>query len=82
MRHRLQRSGCGRRVRVHLLNGTRIGLAGVGEGNERLTFPSHYQVGDGRITVATLDKIRRTFRRSQQMVRAIGIGLCTKSNRV
>ena len=33
-----------RRVRVHLPNGTRIGLAGVGEGDERLTFPSHYRV--------------------------------------
>lgn len=35
-----------RRARVHLPNGTRIGLAGVGEGDERLTFPSHYQVGE------------------------------------
>ena len=35
-----------RRVRVHLLNGTQIGLAGVGEGDERLTFPSHFQVGE------------------------------------
>ena len=34
------------RVRVHLLNGTRIGLAGVGEGDERLTFHSHFQVGE------------------------------------
>ena len=33
-----------RRVRVHLPNGTRIGLAGVGEGDERLTFPSDYCV--------------------------------------
>ena len=35
-----------RRVRVHLPNGTRIGLAVVGEGDERLTFASSYQVGD------------------------------------
>jgi len=35
-----------RRVRVHLPNGTQIGLAGVGEGDERLTFPSHFQVGE------------------------------------
>ena len=35
-----------RRVRVHLPNGTRIGLAGVGEGDERLTLPSHFQVGE------------------------------------
>ena len=31
---------------MHLLNGTQIGLAGVGEGDERLTFPSHFQVGE------------------------------------
>ena len=34
------------RVRVHLLNGTQIGLVGVGEGDELLTFPSHYLVGE------------------------------------
>ena len=35
-----------RRVRVHLPNGTRIGLAGVGEGDDILTLPSHYLVAE------------------------------------
>ena len=35
-----------RRVRVYMPNGTMIGLAGVGEGDDILTIPSHFLVGE------------------------------------
>ena len=34
------------RVKVYTTSGVQIGLAGVGEGDNRLTFPRHYQVKD------------------------------------
>ena len=34
------------RVRVWTLGGTQIGLPGVGEGDNRLTFPRHFLVGE------------------------------------
>ena len=33
------------RIRAYNMNGERIGVAGVGEGNERLTFPAELRVG-------------------------------------
>ena len=35
---------CTHRVRVYTMNGTQIGLIGVGEGKNKLTFPAHYLV--------------------------------------
>ena len=34
------------RVRAYTLDGVQVGLAGVGEGDKRLTFPAYYLVGD------------------------------------
>ena len=34
------------RVRVYTAAGTQIGIAGVGEGENRLSFPRHFLVGD------------------------------------
>ena len=34
------------RVRAYTLDGVQVGLADVGEGNQRLTFPACYLVGD------------------------------------
>ena len=34
------------RIRVYTLSGTQIGFPGVGDGANRLTFPSFYVVGD------------------------------------
>ena len=34
------------RVRAYTLDGVQVGLAGVGEGDQRLTFPACYLVGD------------------------------------
>ena len=34
------------RVRVWTLGGTQIGIPGVGEGDNRLTFPRHFVVGE------------------------------------
>ena len=35
-----------RRITIHTAGGTQIGLAGVGEGEERLTYPEHWTVQD------------------------------------
>ena len=35
-----------RRISIYTMNGTQIGLAGVGEGEEALTFPAHWDVQD------------------------------------
>ena len=35
-----------RRVKVYTLNGKQIGKPGIGEGEERLTFPASFLVGD------------------------------------
>ena len=35
----------GMRIRAYNINGERIGVAGVGEGNQRLTFPAELRVG-------------------------------------
>ena len=34
------------RVRAYTLDGVQVGLAGVGQGDQRLTFPACYLVGD------------------------------------
>ena len=34
------------RVKVFTLSGEQIGIAGVGEGDKRLTFPRYWKVGD------------------------------------
>ncbi len=34
------------RVKVYTMDGTQIGLPGVGEGDNRLTFPRRFLVGD------------------------------------
>ena len=35
-----------RRIRIYTFGGTQIGLAGVGQGEEALTFPAHWDVQD------------------------------------
>ena len=36
-----------RRVNVYTVGGTQIGFSGLGHGDELLTFPEHYLVGEG-----------------------------------
>ena len=39
--------GCDQeRIRIYTFGGTQIGLAGVGQGEEALTFPAHWDVKD------------------------------------
>ena len=39
--------GCDQeRIRIYTFGGTQIGIAGVGQGEEALTFPAHWDVKD------------------------------------